>query len=299
MRMIHLHWIEAVTDAHVHVWELDRRPQPWIDPTTMEVINRDHPVAELEAELTGVGVQSAVLVQVINDPGETDDLLWLGRSRVVDAVVGWVDLLDPRVAERLDELVAHASGTRLCGTRHQALAEPDPAGWLVRAAAGPGLRAMGERGLVVDLMLRPEHLDVAHDVVAAHPGTTFVLDHAGKAPVLSGWDSVESRRWAALMVRLARQDHLLVKLSGLTTMADLGRWTTADLAPYVDHLLECFGPQRLVFGSDWPVSRRAASYARTIATARELVARLAPDERAAVLSANARRIYRLPAVVAP
>jgi L-fuconolactonase len=168
----------------------------------------------------------------------------------------------------------------------------------VRAGAGPGLRALGERGVVFDLMLRPEHLDVAHDVVAAHPGTTFVLDHAGKAPVLSGWGSDESRRWAAMMERLARQDHLLVKLSGLTTMADLERWSTEDLAPYVDHLLECFGPQRLVFGSDWPVSRRAASYPRTIATARELVARLAPDERAAVLSDNARRVYRLPHGVA-
>ena len=281
----------------MHVWELGRRPQPWIDPVAMAVINRDHPVAELETELTGAGVRSAVLVQVLNDPGETEDLLWLGRSDVVDGVVGWVDLLDPRVAERLDELGAHASGTRLCGTRHQALAEPDPAGWLVRAGAGPGLRALGERGLVFDLMLRPEHLDVAHDVVAAHPGTTFVLDHAGKAPVLSGWGSDESRRWAALMVRLARQDHLLVKLSGLTTMADLEHWTSQDLAPYVDHLLECFGPHRLVFGSDWPVSRRAASYPRTIATARDLVERLAPDERAAVLSVNARRVYRLPAAV--
>jgi L-fuconolactonase len=266
---------------------------------TMAAINRDHPVAELETELAGVGVQSAVVVQVLNDPGETEDLLWLGRSRVVDAVVGWVDLLDPGVADRLDELSAHDSGTRLAGVRHQALAEPDPAGWLVRAAAGPGLRALAERGLVFDLMLRPEHLEVAHDVVAAHPGTTFVLDHAGKAPVLSGWGSDESRQWAALMVPLARQDHLLVKLSGLTTMADLEHWTSQDLAPYVDHLLECFGPQRLVFGSDWPVSRRAASYPRTIATARDLVERLAPAERAAVLSANARRVYQLDAAVPP
>ena len=291
--------MEAVTDAHVHVWELGRRPQPWIDPMAMAVINRDHPVAELETELGGAGVRNAVLVQVLNDPGETEDLLWTGRSSVVDAVVGWVDLLDPQVAERLDELGAHDSGTLLAGVRHQALAEPDPAGWLQRAGAGPGLRALGERGLVCDLMLRPEHLDVAHDVVAAHPATTFVLDHAGKAPVLSGWPSEESHRWAALMVRLARQDHLLVKLSGLTTMADFERWTTVDLAPYVDHLLECFGPGRLVFGSDWPVSRRAASYPRTIATAHELVERLSPDERAAVLSGNARRVYRLPAAVVP
>ena len=143
MRMIHLHWIEAVTDAHVHVWELGRRPQPWIDPMAMAVINRDHPVAELEAELAGAGVRSAVLVQVLNDPGETEDLLWLGRSRVVDAVVGWVDLLDPQVAERLDELGAHASGTLLAGVRHQALAEPDPAGWLQRAGAGSGAAGAG------------------------------------------------------------------------------------------------------------------------------------------------------------
>ena len=265
----------------------------------MAVINRDHPVAELETELADAGVRHAVLVQVLNDPGETEDLLSLGASGVVDAVVGWVDLLDPQVAERLDELGTHASGGLLAGVRHQALAEPDPAGWLVRAGAGPGLRSLGERGLVCDLMLRPEHLDVAHDVVAAHPGTTFVLDHAGKAPVLSGWASEESRRWATLMARLARQDHLMVKLSGLTTMADLAHWTTTDLAPYVDHLLECFGPDRLVFGSDWPVSRRAASYPRTVATARELVARLAPDERAAVLSGNARRVYGLPDPVVP
>lgn len=290
--------MEAVTDAHVHVWELDRRPQPWIDPVTMAVIHRDHPVAELEIELAAAGVGGAVLVQVLNDPGETDELLWLGRSLLVEAVIGWVDLLDPQVAERLDDLQGHASGTRLAGARHQALADRDPAGWLLRAAAGPGLRALGEHGLVCDLILRPEHLDVAHDVVAAHPGTTFVLDHAGKAPVLSGWASEESQRWAALMTRLSRQDHLLVKLSGLTTMADLGRWTPEDLAPYVDHLLECFGPSRLLFGSDWPVSRRAASYPRTIATARELVARLAPDERAAVLSDNARRVYRLTAAAA-
>ena len=290
--------MEAVTDAHVHIWELARRSQPWIDPVAMAVIHRDHPVAELETELAGAGVRSAVLVQVLNDPGETEDLLWCGDSQVVDAVIGWVDLLDPGVAERLDELGAHTSGTRLCGIRHQALAEPDPEAWLVRAGTGPGLRALGERGLVFDLMLRPEHLSVAHDVVAAHPGTIFVLDHAGKAPVLSGWGSEDSRRWSALMVRLARQDHLLVKLSGLTTMADLERWITQDLAPYVDHLLETFGPSRLVFGSDWPVSRRAAAYPRTVATARELVARLAPQERAAVLSDNARRVYRLgPAVV--
>jgi L-fuconolactonase len=288
---------EDVTDAHVHVWELGRRPQPWIDPVAMSVINRDHPLAELESELDNAGVVGSVLVQVLNEPDETDDLLWLGRSRVVDAVVGWVDLLDPHVADRLDELGSHASGTWLAGIRHQALAEPDAAGWLARVGAGPGLGALGDRGLACDLIVRPEHLDVAHAVVAAHPGTTFVLDHAGKPPVLSGWASQESQRWAALVARLAGLDNVSAKLSGLTTMGDLTSWRTSDLAPYADHLLSCFGADRVIFGSDWPVSRRAATYPRTIAAARELVSRLSRAEQVAVLSANARRVYRRPVEV--
>jgi L-fuconolactonase len=288
---------EEVTDAHVHVWHLGRRAQPWIDPIAMAVINRDHPVAELERELDDAGVIGSVLVQILNDPGETDDLLWLGRSRVVHAVVGWVDLLDPCVADRLNELGAHESGTRLAGIRHQALAEPDPAGWLARMAAGSALGALAERGLVCDLIVRPEHLDAAREVVATHPGTTFVLDHAGKPPVISGWVSEESQRWAALLARMAELDNVSAKLSGLTTMGDLAGWRTSDLAPYADHLLSCFGADRVIFGSDWPVSRRAATYPRTIATARELVSRLSREEQAAVLSANARRVYRLPAQV--
>lgn len=288
--MVH---VEPVIDAHVHVWELARRPQAWIDPVTMAVIDRDHPVVELEAELSAAGISGSVLVQVLNDPGETDDLMWAGRSPRVDAVVGWVDLLDPRLADRLDELAAHPSGTRLAGVRHQALAEADPARWLARAAGGPAFKELGARGLACDLILRPEHLDVVHEVVAANPGTTYVLDHAGKAPVLSGWDSEASQHWADRLTRLAGLEHLVVKLSGLTTMADLVSWSTADLTPYVDHLLDSFGPDRVLFGSDWPVSRRAGDYDRTITAARVLVADLAPAERAAVLSGTARRVYAL------
>jgi L-fuconolactonase len=301
MRMIHLFSVDAqevvhvepVTDAHVHVWELARRPQSWIDPLTMAVIDRDHPVAELEAELIAAGVTGSVLVQVLNDPDETDDLMWAGRSPVVEAVVGWVDLLDPGVADRLDELTAHPSGTRLAGVRHQSLAEADPAGWLERVAETAALPMLGERGLVCDLILRSEHLDIAHVVLRDHPGTTFVLDHAGKAPVVSGWGSEESRLWADRLMLLAGLENLVVKLSGLTTMADLRHWSTVDLTPYVDHLFGCFGPDRLLFGSDWPVSRRAGDYGRTIATAGELVADLVPVERAEVLSGTARRIYGL------
>ena len=117
--------------------------------------------------------------------------------------------------------------------------------------------------------------------------------------MVTGWDSEESGRWAALIVRLARLDNLTAKLSGLTTMGDLERWQTRDLVPYADHLLESFGADRVIFGSDWPVSRRAGSYQRTVDTARQLLAPLSRDEKTSVLSTNARRVYRLYASVSP
>ena len=168
--MIHLHWIEAVTDAHVHVWELDRRTQPWIDPIAMAVINRDHPVAELRGRADRCRRSYAVLSRSSTTRGRPTTSCGSAAPASSTRVVGGCDLLDPRVAERLDELVAHASGTRLAesGTRRW----PSRTGRLarVRAGAGPGLRALGSAAWSVDLMLRPEHLDVAHDVVAAHPG---------------------------------------------------------------------------------------------------------------------------------
>lgn len=281
-----------VVDAHTHVWELDRRPQSWIEPATMSVLARDHPVDELSHELADADVGAAVLVQVLNDTDETEDYLWAAAgSPAIVGVVGWADLLDPGFAHQLDALAAHPSGTALVGIRHQALAEPDPAGWLRRASSGNALRELGERGLVFDLMFRPEHLDVVAETASRHLGTAFVLDHAGKPPIADGWCSTTAQEWASRTRVLARHENLFCKLSGLTTMADVQQWTVADLAPYVEHLLATFGAQRLIFGSDWPVSLRAGSYRQTLSAVRELVVGLTPSEQAAILGANARRVY--------
>jgi L-fuconolactonase len=281
----------AVIDAHVHVWTLARTPQPWIDPTTMAVIDRDHEWPELEPELDRAGIARAVLVQVVNDPGETDDFLELaGTTPRLAGVVGWTDLLHADVGAALDRLAAAGP---LVGVRHQAQAELDPGGWLVAFGEGPGPRALAERDLACDLMLRPAQLAGCAAVVAQHPDVRFVLDHAGKPPVAAGWGSAEAREWAGLVSALASLPQLVVKLSGLTTMADLERWTVADLAPWVDHLLEAVGPERLMFGSDWPVSRRAGDYPRTIGAVRELLARLSPGEQDHVLRGTAERVYRL------
>lgn len=282
-----------VLDSHVHVWAIARRPQPWIDPVSMALLNRDWLVPDLEREMARAGVVGALLVQVLNDATETDDYVELAAVEPFRGVVPWVDLLDARAGSRLDELAARPGGQRIVGVRHQALAETDPAGWLRHAAAAGGLAELGRRGLACDLMVASQHLPTVYEIGAAHPGTTFVLDHAGKAPVLSGWRSSQSQIWANGIRALGGLPNMCSKLSGMSTMADLERWTVADLVPYVDHLLEVFGPDRLMFGSDWPVSLRAGDYLRTVDTARELVAPLTRAEQSDVLSGTASRVYGL------
>jgi L-fuconolactonase len=283
----------SVVDSHVHVWALSRHPQPWIDPRTMAVLARDYQPGELSSEASSAGVAGTVLVQVLNDAEETDDLLWAGAERPFSGVVPWVDLLGHDLEHQLDALLTHPSGAHLAGVRHQALAEADPGAWLTRAGEGSGFDLLGVRGLAFDLLLGPGHLATAHAVVAAHPGTTFVLDHAGKPPVTSGWSSAESQRWAESITTISRLPNSVCKMSGLTTLADRRSWNASDLRPYADHLFACFGADRVMFGSDWPVSLRAGSYSGTVATARELVAALSPSEQDSVLSGTARRVYGL------
>jgi L-fuconolactonase len=280
-----------VIDGHVHVWRLDRRPQPWIDPVTMAVLHQDRPMAELVPELDAAGVSGAVLVQVLNQADETDDYLREGAHPRILGVIGWTDLRAPVLGAELDRLTGHPSGARLVGIRHQALAEPDPAGWLRGTSESGGFDVLGHRGLVCDLMLGAAHLPAVAEVVGRHAGTRFVLDHAGKPPIATGWSSEASRKWAADIADVARRENVVCKLSGLTTVADVRHWRPADLAPYVDHLLEHFGPHRMLWGSDWPVSLRGGSYRRTAEAVRGLLEALAPDERANVLGGVAERVY--------
>ena len=286
--------VGEIIDGHVHVWQLDRRPQSWIDPVSMAVLHRDHLVGELVHELARHAVFGAVLVQVLNVTEETEEYLWTAAatSQIV-GVVGWVDLTAPDVGAALDRLVEHPSGARLLGVRHQALAEPDPAGWLRRVSETAALSELTRRGLACDLMVGAAHLNTVSEVAGRHSEATFVLDHAGKPPIASGWSSDVSAAWARAISSLARHQSVVVKLSGLTTVADPERWQADDLRPYVDHLLEQFGPERLVYGSDWPVSRRAGEYGRTLAAVLELVEELADHERRALLGGTARRAYRL------
>ena len=269
-------------DAHVHLWDLTVRDQAWIPAGSP--IRRSFGVRDLHSALAGTPVDGVILVQVINDPGETADFIACAReSGLVRGVVGWADLTSPDFAAALSALIA-AGG--LAGLRHQALAEADPADWLRSPGVRRSLAVLDAAGLPFDLMIRPAHFAAAREAARDHPSLQFVLDHLGKPPIAAG----ELEPWASGLRALAAEPNIAAKLSGLHTIA-APNCSYAELAPYIEIALEAFGPDRLIFGSDWPVCVQAASYARVCEVAQAACAALSDDERAAVLGGNARAIY--------
>jgi len=270
-------------DSHVHLWNLAVRDQAWIPAGSS--LRRSFGVRDLRSALDGTPVDSVILVQVINDAGETADFIECAKSvDIVRGVVGWADLTSRDFASVLDALM---STGYLLGIRHQALAEPDPAHWLQLREVRRSLAVLDAAGLPFDLMIRPAHFGAARAAARDHPSLQFVLDHLGKPPIASG----DLEPWASGIRALAAEPNVACKLSGLQTIASPD-WTYGKLAPYIDVALEAFGPFRLIFGSDWPVSWQAASYSRVCEVADAACSGLSRDERAAVLAGNARALYR-------
>ncbi|WP_217237761.1 amidohydrolase [Streptomyces sp. AC555_RSS877] len=286
---------EGVIDAHHHVWDLSRRDQDWITGRELAPLRRDFTLADLEPEARAAGVTATVLVQTIDVPEETPEFLALAKdSDLVAGVVGWTDLTSPDAARALAVLREGPGGGHLVGIRHQVQGEADPR-WLVRPDVLRGLAAVAEAGLVYDLVVRPHQLAAAHEAARLLPGLTFVLDHAGKPPIASG----ELRPWADTVRLLASLPNTVCKLSGMVTEADWDQWSAEDLQPYADTVLDAFGPRRLMFGSDWPVCRLAATYAEVLGVARELTAALHPSERHEVFTGTALRTYGLTSTGSP
>jgi L-fuconolactonase len=270
-------------DSHVHLWDLAVRDQQWIPAGSP--LWRSFDVCDLRSALAGTPVTGVILVQVINDAEETTDLISCAQNvDIVRGVVGWTDLRSPDFAVALSALMSTGC---LLGIRHQALAEADPGGWLRLPEIRRSLAILDAAGLPFDLMIRPAHFRAALKAAREHPSLQFVLDHLGKPPVASG----ELEPWASGIRALAAEPNIACKLSGLQTIASPD-WTYGELAPYVDTALEAFGPARLIFGSDWPVSSQAAPYSRVCEVARAACSALSEPERAAVLAGNARAIYR-------
>jgi L-fuconolactonase len=276
----------TVVDAHVHLWDLVARPQPWT--AQFPALQRSFLLPELESVLDDHGLDAAVVVQAGDTTGETLDLLALAATTPrLAGVVGWVDLDGPDVRESLTALRAAPGGGKLVAVRHQLQVEADPR-YLARPGVRNGLTAVAEAGLAFDVVVSPWQLPLVIETAAVLPGVRFVLDHAGKPPIASG----DLRAWRADLARLAELPNVAVKVSGLVTEADWATWTQADLAPVIDHVLACFGAGRTMAGSDWPVCLLAADYATVRATLDPALSRLDAAGRGAVLGGSAARWYR-------
>jgi len=278
-----------VVDAHHHLWDPSRRHYPWMGDE-LAAIRKPFGPADLRPVLLANRVDRTVLVQTIASVDETREFLATAAATdFIAGVVGWVDLTDSAVSETLAQLRSSPGGNHLVGIRHQVHDESDER-WLLRDDVLRGVRAVGDADLVYDLLVRTRELPAAHAIARHFPDSRFVIDHIGKPRIAGG---SRDPGWEQAMAAFADLPNVTCKLSGMVTEASWTEWTPEDLAPYVRRALEWFGPQRCMFGSDWPVCLLAASYERVLEVLKYTLRDRKASELEAILGGNAIRIYRL------
>ncbi|KAA0695748.1 amidohydrolase [Neorhizobium sp. P12A] len=279
-----------IIDSHHHFWDpASGGDYGWLSGP-FEPINRKFEPDDLRPALQKNGVTGTVLVQTWNDLGETWDFIRTAQATdFVAGVVGWVDLTDARLVDTLDELRGSPEGIWLVGVRHLIQTESDP-NWLLRDDVRQGLKAVGAAGLVYDLVPNLPQLPSCIRTVEAFGDMRFVLDHISKPEIRSGGFD----EWAALIRQFRGQHHVWCKLSGMVTEANWQTWTPEDLKPYVHEVLDIFGTDRCMFGTDWPVCLVAASYDRVMDALQECVKDLSEADRQKIFGLNAIEAYRLP-----
>jgi L-fuconolactonase len=277
-----------IVDAHHHFWDPSTADYPWLTDE-LAAIRRAFGPGDLGPLLRTSGVDATVLVQTRSSLEETVDFLATAEATsFVRGVVGWVDLTDPAVGDTIAGLRARPGGHRLVGIRHQAHDEPDPE-WLLRDDVVRGVEAVGRAGLVYDLLVRPRELPAALVLARRLPDVRFVIDHIAKPPIATR--ALEP--WSSLIEPFHEVPNVACKVSGMVTEADWATWTRYDLRPYVERILDVFGPERLMFGSDWPVCLLAATYEEVLTAARDTLGGLGETELDAVFGGTATAVYRL------
>lgn len=274
----------STIDAHQHFWRYDARRDAWITDD-MQAIRRNFLPGDLRPLLDANGIGGSIAVQADQSDAETRFLLALaGEHPFIRGVVGWVDLRSPHLDATLETL---ANNRLLVGVRHVAQAEADD--FLASDAIVRGISRLARAGLTFDILIYARQLPAAIALVSRLPDQTFVLDHMAKPPIKAG----AREPWATTLRELARRPKVFCKISGLVTEADWAGWRPEHLRPYLDVAFEAFGADRVMFGSDWPVSLLAASYDRVLGVVADYAAALSAPEREALFGGAARRAYRL------
>lgn len=270
-------------DAHHHFWRLDRRDYSWLTKDQFPTLYRDFLPKDITTFLRQCDIAKTILVQGAETSSETEFLLGLAHeSAFIAGVVGWTDLAATNAPEVIARL---AKDKKLVSLRPmlQSLAEDD---WILRAELAPALRAIVSNGLRLDVLIYPRHLPFVAPLFARHPDLPMVIDHGAKPYIARG----DIEPWKSQMQLIARDFPVFCKLSGLATEAAPG-WTIDSLRPYVETLIEAFGPKRLMWGSDWPMINLAGNYLDWFTVAQELTKHLSETERSEIFGGTATQFY--------
>jgi L-fuconolactonase len=261
-------------DSHHHIWDLSIRDQEWIKGDAMQPIRKNFIISDLNNAIKSSRIDRTILVQTVTDYAETPELLKIAQSeQLVGAVVGWLKIDAPDAIAHLHQYLDLPGAEYLKGIRDIAQDHPDP-NYLAKPETISNVRKLGELGITFDLLTKTPELAAAIELVRACPDVQFVMDHISKPYIAKK----EIEPWKTLMSELATFPNVLCKVSGLVTEANWNDWNTKDFKPYVDHVIEIFTPQRLMFGSDWPVAILGGSYAEVVELAEALTSQLSPSE---------------------
>ncbi len=271
-------------DSHVHFWKYDRTRLEWID-RNMKVLQKDYLPTDIASTLRRNDIDGVVAVQAEQSEVETLFLVELAQTNpIIKAVVGWVDLQNENVEQRLEYF---SSNSIIRGYRHIAQDEPDD--FFYRAEFRRGLTAVFERGLSYDILVYARQLKAAADLVEAFPGERFVLDHCGKPEIRS--KKIDD--WKQHIRALAAHQNVYCKLSGLFTEAEWKSWSAGDFYPYLDVVFEAFGTDRLMFGTDWPVMLLSGMYVQWKSLLEKYMENMHEEAKENVFGGNAQRFYQV------
>ncbi|PSO20808.1 amidohydrolase family protein [Bradyrhizobium sp. MOS003] len=278
-----------IIDAHQHFWDPARADYPWMAADELTSIRRAFGPDDLAPLLNANGIDASIVVQCRSALEETGEFQQIAHANpFVVGVVGWADLTDGSLGDTLDRLRASPGGDKLVGIRHQVHDEGDP-DWLLREDVRRGLTTVFAHDLAYDFLVRTRELPAAIATAQAFPQARFVLDHAAKPPIADGG----SEAWADRIKALGACGNVWCKISGLATEAVWNDWDAERLFPFVAHAASCFGEDRLIFGSDWPVCLLAGSYGEIKSALEACLTKLGPQVRAKAFGVNATRAYRL------
>ncbi len=274
----------TIIDTHQHFWKYDPVNYSWINDE-MQVIRKDFLPGDLAVIVNEEKLHGTIAVQADQTETETDWLLQLAaKNDFIKGVVGWVDLRSSNIEQRLHH---YQQFSKLKGFRH--VLQGEEPSFMLQESFLNGISKLNEFGFAYDILIFPHHLSAALQLVKQFPQQRFVVDHVAKPHIKDG----QIDDWKAGMQQLAKHNNVYCKISGMVTEADWKDWTAEQLKQYIDVVVESFGIDRIMYGSDWPVCLVASSYNKWIATVKEYFSAYSAEEQEKVFSGNAIKFYQL------